>query len=61
MEELKQRLVKDINNAKLPAECIYYIIKDIFRDIETSYNNYLLEKKINEEKVTEDKKLSGNK
>lgn len=46
MEELKQQLIKDINEAssRLSAEAIYYIVKDLFRDIEDSYVDYLKRK-----------------
>lgn len=44
MEELKKQIIAAINNSKLPAEGVYYIVKDVYRDVEDSYYNYLKEK-----------------
>lgn len=41
MEELKQQLIQVIGNCKLPAECVYYIVKDIYRDIDIEYQRLL--------------------
>ena len=37
MEELRQKIVETINQSKLPADCIYYLIKDIYREISDAY------------------------
>lgn len=37
MEELKKKIVEDINNAHLPMDCVYYLVKDLFRDLEGQY------------------------
>lgn len=46
MEELKQQLINDIQVAsnKLSAEAIYYVVKDFYRDIDDSYQEYLMRK-----------------
>lgn len=44
MEELKQNLIKIINESRLSAEAVYYIVKDVYRDVEDCYFNYLKEK-----------------
>lgn len=41
MEELRNELLEVINHSQLPAECIYYIFKDIFRDIQEQYTAML--------------------
>lgn len=41
MEELRKKIVKDINEANLPLDCIYYLLKDLFRDIEMQYSSYI--------------------
>ena len=38
MEELREQLSNLINNCELPAECIYYVYKDVFRDLQDQYN-----------------------
>lgn len=45
MEELKQQLAQIINDCGLPAECIYYIVKDIYRDIDMEYQRLLKAKR----------------
>lgn len=37
MEKFKQDLVKIINETKLPPECIYFVVKDIYRDVLEQY------------------------
>lgn len=46
MEELKQNIMNDISNSKLPADCLYYLLKDIYRDYEIAYMNYLAQEKV---------------
>ena len=45
MEELKQQLIQVINDCGLPAECVYYIVKDIYRDIDIEYQRLLKAKR----------------
>lgn len=45
MEELKQQLTQVINSCELPAECVYYIVKDIYRDIDFEYQRLLKAKR----------------
>ena len=44
MEELREQLSDLINNCALPAECIYYVYKDVFRDLQEQYNVILLKR-----------------
>lgn len=38
MEELKQRLLDDCNNSGLPLEAILFVTKDLWRDVEATFN-----------------------
>ena len=44
MEELRKQLSDLINNCGLPAECIYYVYKDVFRDLQDQYREILAQK-----------------
>lgn len=41
MEELRKQLVNIINNTQLPVEAIYYVVKDVFREVDDVYQNIL--------------------
>lgn len=43
MERLRRQLVKAFNESELPLEAKYYVIKDIYRDVEAAYHTKLLE------------------
>lgn len=45
MEEFKNELIEVVNNAKLPPEAIYFVVKDFYRDIVDTYESYKLSKK----------------
>lgn len=34
MEELKQKLIDLCNESGLPLEAIYFVVKDLFRDVD---------------------------
>jgi hypothetical protein len=36
MEELKQQLIDLCNNSGLPLEAIYFVTKDVWRDVEAT-------------------------
>jgi len=44
LENLKNKIEKDIINSQLRINCVYYVLKDVFRDVSDTYNAYLLEK-----------------
>ena len=50
MEELKNKLLQDCNESGLPLEAIYYLVKDVFRDVSDTYENILRQKELKEEK-----------
>lgn len=41
IENLHQKLINDINNCQLPVGIIYYVAKDLFKEIEIGYQNAL--------------------
>jgi hypothetical protein len=41
MEEFKQNIIDTINNSHFPPAVSYYILKDIFANVEAQYFNYL--------------------
>ena len=58
MEELRDKLINMINECDLPIEGIYYIFKDVFRELSDQYSIVLQkerqEKNLQEE-ITENK------
>lgn len=42
LEKLKIKINEDIVNSNLKIDCIYYVLKDIYRDVAEAYNNYLV-------------------
>lgn len=40
MEELKNKLINVVNECGLPAEAIWFVIKDFYRDIDDTYQEY---------------------
>lgn len=58
MEELRDRLINMINECNLPIEGIYYIFKDVFRELSDQYSIVLQkqrQEKTSQEEVTENK------
>ena len=41
IEDFKDNLVNTINNAGFPPSIVYYIPKDVYSNVESSYFNYL--------------------
>lgn len=41
LENLKKKINEDIINSQLRIDCIYYVLKDVFRDISDAYSTYL--------------------
>ena len=54
MEELKNKLLQDCNESGLPLEAIYYLVKDLFRDVSDTYENILRQKELKEEKESKE-------
>lgn len=54
MEELKNKLLQAVNEAQLPLEAVYYVVKDLYRDVNDTYTRYLDSKKPKEEDTKEE-------
>lgn len=58
MEELRDKLINTINECNLPIEGIYYIFKDVFRELSDQYSIVLQkqrQEKTSQEEITENK------
>ena len=58
MEELRDKLINIINECNLPIEGIYYIFKDVLRELSDQYSIVLQkerQEKILQEEITENK------
>ena len=42
MEQLKIKLLQVVNESGLPIDAIYYVCKDFFRDVDDTYQQFLL-------------------
>ena len=49
-EDLHEKSIKDINSCQLPVGMIYYVAKDVFREIELGYQKELTREKEEQEK-----------
>lgn len=50
LEKLRKKISEDIINSQLKIDCVYYVLKDIFREIEDTYYLYLNQNKEGETK-----------
>ncbi len=41
MDELRQTIVTAVNNSNLPIDAVYYVMKDIWRDVYEMHENAL--------------------
>lgn len=44
MEQLRANLLYVLNTCELPIDAAYYVMKDVFRDLEDMYNQELIKK-----------------
>ena len=51
MEELRQKIIALINESGLPLEAIVFIIRDVYRDVDMTFQNYLKEEKESQKKI----------
>lgn len=57
LDDLRNKIMNDITEAKMPVEVIYYLMKDMTAEITAAYNQYLATKyKKQEEEKTKDNK-----
>ena len=55
MDELKQKLLDACNASGLPLEAIYYVTKDLWRDVEATLNQYKLQQNTTKKESEENK------
>ena len=41
LEKLKRKISENIIDSQLKIDCVYYVLKDIFKEIEETYYLYL--------------------
>lgn len=51
MEELRQKIIALINESGLPLEAIVFIIRDVYRDVDITFQNYLKEEKESQKEI----------
>ena len=51
MEELRLKLIEDLNNSKLPVEALMFVVRDVYRDVTEAYNKFLAQQKQELKKV----------
>lgn len=56
MEKFRKELLDLINSksTQLPPEAVYYIFKDVFRDLTDTYNNYLKTQEVSQNEKEEE-------
>lgn len=57
-ENLKNSLIQTISNSNLPVANVYFIVKDIFRDIENNYYNQISKEMESKEQNTQEEQIS---
>ena len=56
MEKLKNKLLQVVNESGLPLDAIYYVCKDFFRDVDDTYQQFLLKQQEEENKKQQEEK-----
>ena len=51
MEELRQKIIALINESRLPLEAIVFIVRDVYRDVDMTFQNYLKEEKESQKEI----------
>lgn len=57
-ENLKNSLIQTISNSNLPVANVYFIVKDIFRDIENNYYNQISKEMESKEQNVQEEQIS---
>lgn len=57
LHELKEKIVKDINESNLPIDATYYVLKEIINTVTTLYNEELLQQNNQNDKIEETKEI----
>lgn len=45
MEHLRQELVNLINESGLPLEAVVFVVRDVYRDVDAAFKNFLEQEK----------------
>ena len=53
LHELKEKIVKDINESNLPIDATYYVLKEIINTVTSLYNEELLQQNNQNDKTEE--------
>ena len=53
MEKLRLKLIEDINASGLPLEAIVFVVRDVYRDAQETYQKYQIAQ---QSQTTEEKK-----
>lgn len=53
LHELKEKIVKDINESNLPIDATYYVLKEIINTVTSLYNEELLQQNNKSDKTEE--------
>ena len=56
MEKLKNKLLQVVNESGLPLDAVYYVCKDFFRDVDDTYQQFLLKQQEEENKKQQEEK-----
>lgn len=51
MEELRQKIITLINESGLPLEAIVFIVRDVYRDVDMTFQNYFKEEKESQKEI----------
>ena len=52
MEELRQKSIALINESGWPLEAIVFIVRDVYRDVDMTFQNYLKEEKESQKEIS---------
>ena len=52
MEELRQKIIALINESRLPLEAIVFIVRDVYRDVDMTFQNYLKDEKESQKEIS---------
>lgn len=52
-EEFRNAMIDVVANAELSIDTAYYVMKDVFGELEKTYQQYLIDKRLQKEKKEE--------
>lgn len=60
-EQFKSSIITSINNSNLPIGTIYYVIKDLYKDLEIEYLKILQEEQKQQEQEGQEQEIKQDK